>query len=342
MDETLRVAVVGAGWPGRRHIDGYRKHDSVEVVALCDMNEERLREAADAHHVPGRYAALDDMLAKEKPDIVSVCTPNALHAEMSIAAMKAGAHVLVEKPMAVSGVAAREMVETSRATGKKLMVGYQRRFIADVAYLKQAIDAGEFGDLYFARAVWIRRIGIPGMGTWFTQKALAGGGALIDIGVHVLDLALWMFGYPDVVNVAAATGSKFGVNGLGAWHNPNRPAGTAAFDVDDFAFGHLDLGAGRSINFEVSWAGHIKEDVMAVELWGSEGGARLFPLEIYKTRNGVPETITPHLRETDPFELSTGNLISWVRGDAEPVSPGDDGVKTVDVIERIYAAAGSV
>jgi predicted dehydrogenase len=260
---------------------------------------------------------------------------------MSIKAMRSGAHVHCEKPMAVSSEGAKKMTAVSRETGKVLMVGVQRRFGAEAQYLKEYIESGGLGNIYRARAVWVRRRGIPGLGGWFTTKELSGGGALIDIGVHVLDLALWLMGFPSPTDVCASVGARFGNRNRGGRPAPHRKAGTGGtFDVDDFAFAHVNFAGGSSLCLETSWAGYIKKDTVAIELWGDDGGARLFPLEIFKDHLDQPIDILPTLANTNLHTLSVRHFVNVLQGREELVSLPEEGVKALELIEMIYHSAG--
>lgn len=327
---------------------GYREIDEAEVVALCDANPERLEKVANEYSVPTRYTSFEKMLADEKLDAVSICTPNALHADMAIAALDRGLHVHCEKPMAVSAARAREMEAAGRKNKRVLMIGFQRRFGAGAQFLKRYIADGGLGEIYFARATWVRRRGIPGLGGWFTTKALSGGGALIDIGVHVLDLALWFMGYPQARSVSASVGSRFGsrmvtdgVRAGGTRFQAAPPPGTRmTFDVDDYAFAHVDFGSGRSMSVEASWAGNIKRDRMEVELWGEKAGATLYPLEIFAEQGGSPVDITPSLPVVIEHEASTRHFINVVQGREQLVCLPSEGVSGIELIEKIYEAGG--
>jgi predicted dehydrogenase len=354
MSNKLRIGIVGAGWPSWQHMKGYREIPEVELVALCDANEQRLNQIADEYSVPRRYTSYEEMLDAEHLDAVSVCTPNAFHADMSILALRRGLHVHCEKPMAISAAKAQEMTRVSKETGKILMIGFQRRFGSHASFLKQYIDDGNLGEIYFARAVWIRRRGIPGIGGWFTTKSLSGGGALIDIGVHVLDLALWYMGFPTVQSVSASVGSRFGTRmvkdgvlagGAGAggtrFQAAPPPGSRLSFDVDDYAFAHVNFGAGRSMMLETSWAGNIKEDRMEVQLWGEKAGARLFPLEIFGEHQGAPVDLTPALPQTVEHHGSTRHFIDVILGRAELICPPEQGAAGIELVERIYNSATS-
>ncbi len=339
MAKRIRVGLIGAGWPSWQHIKGYQKIEGVEVAALSDINEPRLKQIADEYKVPKRYVSYEEMLEREGLDAVSVCSPNALHAEMSIKALKQGLHVICEKPMASTPAMAQEMVKAAKQSGKAFMVGYQRRYGHEAQYVKRQIEKGKFGEIYFARAYWVRRSGIPGMGTWFTQKKMSGGGALIDIGVHVLDLALWFMGYPGVKGVSSSWGSKFGARGEGSMQGGWRASKKSrAFDVDDYAVAHVTFGNGRSLMLQATWATHVKQDEFNVEIWGEKAGARLYPPEIYSTVDGVEETVTPKVREEWAFDPQMRHFVDCIRTGKRPISPAQEGAKTVELIHRIYQA----
>lgn len=281
------------------------------------------------------------MLASEQLDIVSVCTPNALHADMAIRAMEYGAHVHCEKPMAMNAADARRMVKARDETGRILMIGFQRRFGADARYLKQFIDSGEMGSVYHVNAKWVRRRGIPGFGGWFTTREKSGGGALIDIGVHVLDLALWFMGFPAPINVASNVGARFGNRGLGASSSSHwRATPSLTFDVDDYAFAHISFENQASITLETSWAGHIKEDALELEIWGEDAGARLWPLEIFTTKDGEPADFIPSLGESRQHNESVDHFINVVQGREELLCTPEEGLAGIELIEQIYRGAG--
>ncbi|MFC1672300.1 Gfo/Idh/MocA family protein, partial [Planctomycetota bacterium] len=196
--DTLRVGVIGLGM-GCGHVKTFQSHPNAEVVAIADVNEERLHPLKDELGVPVGYTSGEEMIRNETLDIVSVCTPNKFHKPLTLEALNAGCHVLCEKPMAMSAAEGREMVAAAKEAGKRLMINFSYRFNEQSFALKKQVDTGILGDVYFARTVWHRRRGMPGFGGWFGQKALSGGGPLIDLGVHRIDLALWLMGYPKPV-----------------------------------------------------------------------------------------------------------------------------------------------
>ena len=338
MTDKIRIGVIGAGWPGCRHIEAYQANkDSAELAALCDLNMERCAGVAKQYAIKRRYDSYEEMISKEKLDAVSVCTPNCTHAPISVAAMKMGCHVICEKPMASSTAGAKEMIAAEKNTGKVLMIGHQRRFTGEVQYLKKLVDCGELGEIYFARAYWIRRYGIPGLGSWFTRKKMSGGGAMIDIGVHALDLALWMMGYPEPTGVSGSWGSRFGVHGIGG---KLAATGEKIFDVDDYAVGHVRFGGGRSLVVQATWVTHVEKDEMGVELWGTKGGAIFSPLRLFSSDNRVHRNITPKLPESTEkypeFRKEIAEFLDCIGTGKKPVCSSDEGLKTVSIIEQIY------
>ena len=260
----LRVGVIGLGI-GRKHIEGYRTHPGCEVVALCDLDEAKLSAMADEFRIPGKYRDADAMFAGADLDVVSVCLPNSLHRPMAERAFAAGCHVLCEKPIATSTADGEAMLAAAESAGKRLMMNFSFRFTAQAAALKARVDAGDLGEIYYGRTLWLRRRGVPGWGGWFGQKKLAGGGPLIDLGVHRLDLALWLMGYPEPAWVMGQTWN--GITG-------SEVADTGSkFDVEDFAAGTIRFTNGAMLAVEASWAANQRQNErMETRLYGTKGG----------------------------------------------------------------------
>src|SRR5438067_7880125 len=205
-NRPLRVGIIGTGRIAGSHIAGYEKTPGVELFAACDVIAERARETAERHRIPHVFTSFEEMVKLPELDVVSVCTPPFAHKDAAIAALEAGKHVLCEKPMALDAVEAQEMVDAwqraRRRYHNKFTIGYQGRWGRSAQTLKRFIDAGELGEIYYGRAVALRRRGVPGWGV-FTNKAKNGGGPMIDIGVHALDRALWLMGHPQPASVMA-------------------------------------------------------------------------------------------------------------------------------------------
>lgn len=347
---TLRVGIIGAGAITRySHLPGYTRLPNVEVTALCDVDADRTARLAEEYGIPRTFANYETMLQQEQLDVVSVCTPNALHAPMTIAALEAGAHVLCEKPMAMTAAQAQAMADAARRSGRKLSIGFHHRFRTDTQFLKRAIDDGLLGKVYYAKASILRPSGIPGYGTWFTNKDLAGGGAMMDIGVHFLDLALWLLGHPQPVAVSGATYAKFGPRArrLGRWsathHKP-----PARFDVDDLAAAFIRFEDGATLMLEASWAGY-SGPAQRIQLFGETGGADLWPerygreqpLRLFGDVGDAPSESIPSLPRT-PTSAHERLIEAWIdciRTDSPPAVTPEQGVLVTRIIEALYRSA---
>jgi predicted dehydrogenase len=334
----LRVGVIGLGM-GRAHVDGYKQHPQCEVVALADTDRQRLAEIADAHKVGGRYRDAEEMLAKENLDVVSVVTPNKFHKPLTLAALKAGCHVLCEKPMAMNAAEGREMVKAAQKAGKRLMINFSYRFNEQSWALKKEVERGTLGDIYFARTQWLRRRGLPGFGGWFGQKELAGGGPLIDLGVHRLDLALWLMDYPKPVWVMGSTYDPIG--------RDLAQCSKKKFDVEDFAVALIKFANGATLELEASWAGNVRDnEYMSTQLLGTRGGLRQynigggyqFEAELYLEREGCQYDMKLH----PPVPAVQGpmyHFIDSILNHTPHTATGEEGVIVMELLDAIYASA---
>ena len=338
--KKLRVGVIGLGM-GRAHIQGWQEHPQVEVVALADPDAARLALVGDEFAVAGRYASAEAMLAAEPLDVVSVCTPNKFHKQLTLAALAAGCHVLCEKPMAMDADEGREMLEAAKDAGKRLMINFSYRFSAASRGLKAQVDAGLFGDFYFGRSVWHRRRGMPGFGGWFGTKALAGGGPLIDLGVHRLDLALWLMGYPKPTWVM---GSSYN-----AIASPLAEKAGKTFDVEDLAAGFIRFENGATLVLEASWAANIQEEeLMETRLLGTKAGllqknldgGYTFDAHVFTEVNGAP--VDMHL--CPPTKLAPSAMFDYaeaILGNQPHPANGEQGLVVMQILDALYASARS-
>lgn len=326
----VRVGVVGVGI-GRLHLEGYQKHPDAEIVALADVNEERARQTAKEFNVPQIYADYEKMLKEADLDAISVCTPNSLHAPVAIAAFQAGCHVICEKPIATSAKEGEKMVEAARAAGKIFMMAFNNRFRGDTQVLKKFIDDGVLGDIYYAKTGWLRRRGIPGIGGWFTTKAMSGGGPLIDLGVHVLDLALYLMGNPKPVSAYGSTYAEFG---------PKMPGGDK-YDVEDLASGLIKFQNGATVLVEASWASNIAQETAYTTLMGSLGGADLSPLRIYTEMNGAQVDLQPHFPDIHGHQAEVMHFVDCIRDGKTPISTGENGLDVIKILDAIYESAAT-
>ena len=335
--KKLRVGVVGLGI-GSLHIQGYQRLPQAEVIAVCDIHEQRAQQVAQEYGVTHVFTDYQQMLEKVELDAVSVCTPNALHAPVAIAAMEAGCHILCEKPLAHQLQDAERMLQVAKKTGVLFMMGMNNRFRGDSQTLKRHIDAGDLGDIYYAKCGWLRRHGIPGFGGWFTTKALSGGGPLIDIGVHVLDLTWWLMGCPEPDAVFGATFAKFGPygRGQGSWGTPQK-GGT--FDVEDLATALIRFKNGAVCHLDASWASHIERDVFYSQLMGTKGGASLEPLRIFTDRHGVPEDFVPHAPSISGHLAEVEHFVECILKRKACIAPIEHGVAVMRMLDGIYRSA---
>ena len=274
MDQKLRIGIIGCGGIANgKHMPSLAKLPNVEMVAFCDIIPSRAEEAASEYGVKDArvYEDYRTLFEEESLDVVHICTPNSSHAEITIASLEAGCHVMCEKPMAKSASEAREMVAAAERTGKKLTIGYQSRFRSDSEYLKEVCERGDLGEIYLAKARAIRRRAVPTWGV-FLDEEKQGGGPLIDIGTHALDLTLWMM---DNYLPKYVVGSVFhklnkrknAANAWGSW-DPEK------FQVEDSAFGFIVMENGATIILESSWAlNTLFEGEARTILHGTEGGA---------------------------------------------------------------------
>ena len=216
--KKLRIGIIGNGGIAKwAHIPAYKNMDNVEIIAVCDIIEERAKEASEMlGGKPAVFTDYKELLKAEGLDAVDICTPNYLHSIIAVDALHAGLHVFCEKPDAVSVEEALKMGQAAKETGKTLMVMRNNRFHTASQYLKKYIADGKAGEIYAGRCGWQRRRGIPGKGGWFTTKAQSGGGPLIDLGVHMIDLSIWLMGNPRPVAVSGSTYCKFANDDAGA------------------------------------------------------------------------------------------------------------------------------
>jgi len=292
--KRLQAGVIGSGM-GRYHMEAYANHPDVDLVAVCDLNEAEAKVMAD--RFGAKHVFTDYLKMYELPlDLVSIATPNYLHAPMAIAALQAGMHVLTEKPMATTVADAKAMVAAARKAKKRLMVDMSLRFNPTHAAMKQMAASGRLGEIYFGRAGMLRRKSVPsldfpvetatmGRGRWFVNRKQAGGGALMDIGVHTLDFTWWLMGQPQPVSAAAVTYAKLAP--------PRWKAAGIEADVDELAAALVRFEGGASIIFEVTWAGHQPGD-WYVKIYGTEAGLCLNDkLGLYSEVEGYQAVTTP-------------------------------------------------
>jgi len=347
MSDPVRVGIIGCG-AGRFHARRYAALEDVELVALAGLDQDRCRGIADQYGIPRLYRDYTELLAQPDIDGVSICVPNHLHAPMTIAALESGKHVLVEKPLATTVAEGEAMRKAAAHAERVLMVVFNYRFRNDSRILKRYVEADNLGEIYFVRAGWLRHRGIPpGAGGWFVDKARSGGGCLIDLGVHMLDLSLWLMGSPRVTSVNAATYAALGPRGRGLFSGRRFQGDISTFDVEDFVAAFLRLENGATLVLQVSWAGYTqKGDRFFVHLWGDEGGAEMDiinyapqdTLRFYADVQGTYAEIHPQTDGEGEGNIN-GEFVRAIR-QGQAVSPTvEEGLRILRIIEAIYRSA---
>ena len=338
MADTLRVGIIGGGWPGKAHARGYLASGGYKVMAVADLIPSRRREMIDEFKMPREYATWEELVADKELDAVSVCLPTHLHAAATVAALRAGKHVVCERPPTLSGAEAKR-IETAAAKAKKVVLyGMQRRFGGAEMATKQAIVKGYAGKVYHARTVWTRTRAVP-IGTgWFTDRAKAGGGALMDLGSVMLDLGWYLLGEPKPVSVYAATQKRL----------PGLVREGVTFDVEEAAFGLVRFEGGLTLEMTVSWALNQSpaQNGVVCRVHGDEGA-----VEVYTSRGAVMHRgFGPkgESKET-PLKLPkmTGHAAMMrhfrecVLGKAGPTLGPSQGVTLMRMLEAMYRSAES-
>lgn len=269
--EKVRVGIIGVGWPGQRHIEGYQKHPHAQIVALTDVNTLAAEKVKADYGVEGAkiFGDYREMLSSDEVDAVSICTPNFLHAPMAIDALRAGKHVLLEKPLAHTlAEGERLAAEVAAHPDCVFMIGFNQRYRPDSMVLKGQIEAGELGHIYYAKTGWLRGAAEFFLRGWFTRREQSGGGPLIDLGVHMLDLSLWFMGNPRPVSVSGSVYREF--------HDFIRESTGDDVDVEDLATAFVKLDNGATIVLDVSWISHIEEsNLVYAQLFGTKGGVKI-------------------------------------------------------------------
>ena len=345
--KKLKVGIVGLGGIAKgAHIPNYLKDERFEIVALCDIIEERAVYAKENFFPNAKvYTDFNDLVKDENVESVDICTPNYWHSRIAVAAFENGKHVFSEKPDAVCQEEAIKMKEAAEKAGKTLMVMRNNRFVSASQYLKKYIEEGNMGEIYAGRCGWQRRRGIPGKGGWFTTKELSGGGPLIDLCVHIIDLTIWLMGNPTPVAVSGATYSKFAGNDTSDSVNSDfgdkNDDGT--FDVEDLAMGFIRFDNGAVLQIEFSWASNIKKEQRFVELRGTKSGATLgeSKLEIFSENNGMLLDTENHagLSEGTGHGRNLWHFADVVLDGAEPCFKPQQGVDMIKILDAIYKSA---
>lgn len=338
MSRKLRVAIIGAGQVAETvHASYYLTRDDLELVAVVDSQLSRAEEFAAKLNIPHAFSDAGEMYRQCQPDMVSVCTPNRFHHQHVMQALEHGCHVMCEKPPAMTPEQAEEMRDAARKVGKVLAYDFHHRFAQDTQLLREQVVAGTLGEVYVTNAKALRRCGVPGWGV-FTNKELQGGGPLIDIGIHMLDAAMYVLGFPAVRRVTAHSFQKLGnrkhSGQFGEW-DPK------TFTVEDALFATLEFYNGGILRLETSFALNIaQQSVMNVEFCGDKAGATLFPAHIYTDEGGQLVTLSQReVADDNRHFKSMQAFVDHVLGAPVSIADAEQGYLIQQLVAAIYLAA---
>lgn len=336
--EKLRIGVVGAGnifCSG--HGPAYEHIQNAQVVAIADLNVERAKAAAERFHIPAYYGSVEEMLEKADIDAVDICTWNNGHAPVAIAAAKAGKHILCEKPLTISDEWADKIEKAVKEAGVKFMLAVPGRFGNAEVYLHEQVKAGKFGEVYLAKTNYIRRRGTPT--GWFTDKKTAGGGPVIDIGVHGIDCAWYIMGCPKPTRVSAMTSSRIGdyqTKGVSRWQGT--PCPDNQFDTEDVGAGVIHFENGAMMMFEASWASN-EADYSGTSIIGSLAGADTNGMTIYGENDGYLSDDKIKIDDNNRFQAEITFFADCVLNNRETRYPIEQAVQMQRMLDGIYKSA---
>lgn len=335
MAQKIKVGIIGVGVIGRHHIKGFSAHPNAEVIAVADIDERKAKEAAQQFKIENAFADYREMLRMDELDAVAICTPPFAHMRPTIDAAAAGKHVLCEKPMALNAREAKEMVEACRSAGVKLGICHGRaRFSDPVEYAKSLVESGRLGKVFYGRVSSFRRRGRPGIdilkaSKWFLDSSKAGGGAFADIGCYDIDMMLYVLGSPKPISVAAFT-----FRGVGTIPPEDRGV---KYDVEDHAVALVRFEGELALTFEKAWASNM-DGGDGARLFGTMGGIKFSPFTLYLEEDGEQKDLTPqipHRRNKDIFD----DFVRACMGEKEPITPGEEGLKVMQIIDAAYVSA---
>ncbi len=341
--KKLRCGFVGGGTIMRVHAEALSKRGDVELAAIAEVVESTRIASAETFNIPAQYAETQEMFQQEELDVAFICVPNAFHAGFTLAALQSGCHVLCEKPPAMNVQQAQDMAAEAEKQNLRLAYGLHNRFTAAVETARHYLESGRLGEVYHATVHLFRRRGIPGLGSWFTTKAVSGGGALIDLGVHELDRAHYLMGQPTPIAASGVTHARFGndpesYNYLNMWGTPV-PGGP--FDVEDLTAALIRFEDGASLVLQVSWAANTPQSA-TLRVMGTKGGLYLDEggLKVITEDNGFNADITPLFNKQDVRAAQHEDFIASIYDPKKKLrTDGRQGVILQHMLDAIYQSA---
>ena len=324
--EKTKIGIIGLGGIAQLvHLPNFTKMSNVIVTSVSEINKNRLNTIADKFNIPERYVDYKELLEKSDIDAVIIATPTSTHKEVAIACLKAKKDILVEKPLARTYAEAKPIVDAAKKNKKKMMVGMNLRFRPDAMILRSILNSGELGDPFYIKCTWVRRQ--SSTEKWFTQKVESGGGVIIDLGISLLDLSLWLLDYPPVESVSTQC----------FYQNIK--------NVEDTAISFLRCKGSPVISIENSWSMQVEKDIFNLIVYGTKGTASLNPFRVYKKLEEQFIDLTPSQTESalSAFKKSYQNelksFIGAVRGLNPIVSSGDEALSRMKVVDAMYQSA---
>jgi predicted dehydrogenase len=324
--EQVNIGVVGVGWISQVvHLPVLQKLPEARLVAVCDRDRSRARLVGEKYGIKAVYADFDEMLAREELQAIVIATSTDAHKDLALAALKAGKDILIEKPIARTYAEASAIAAAAEEHGRKVMVGMNHRFRPDTMILKSFIEGKELGKVFYAKTAWLRRK--TNDQKWTVQKEKSGGGVFIDLGIVMLDMALWMLGYPGVARVRSHLFA-------------HRTRG-----VEDTAIVSLFLKNDAHIEIEVSWSMFVEEDLYLCNVYGTEGTAILNPLRVNKELHGNLVNLAPAKQEAPhnlfkrSYENELRHFLGAVRGLHPCISPAAEAVQRMRIVDAVYRSA---
>jgi len=325
--KSLRIGVVGLGAAAQvSHIPALKRIDDLELVAVCDRDAEKTERVAQKFQIPRWTSRFDDLLIDDGLDAIDICTPNYLHAPMTIAALEAGKHVLCERPLARSGEEAHQMLKVAVKSDRVLMCAVQHRFRADAQLLRKFVEKGDLGPIFFAKAGWLRQRTAWDSDEWRRQKRESGGGVVLDLGFQMLDLSLWVMGGPSVDSVTASV------------HRSKKG------EVEDSATAFLRLDNGATLTLELTWGLLMEKDFAYLNLFGSGGAALLNPLRVHKGMHGTLVNVTPTMDTSrnqykQSLETQLAHFADALRKGQQPMGNAQEILPVMQLMDAVYRSA---
>jgi len=328
-NEKVRMGVIGCGAITQIiHFPILSKMEDVEIVAIADSDKTKVQALGEKYHIDNTFTDHAKLLEMDDIDAVHICTPNSMHAEMTIDALSAGKHVMVEKPIARTYEEAKSMADEARKRKMKLMVGMNHRFRPDAMILKNFVKGKELGKIFYTKAGWLRRRGSWNESEWAKKKQVAGGGVFMDLGIPMLDLSLWLMENPKVISVYSAMYNHYQKEG-----------------IEDSATVLIRFENDAILSLEVSWTLLMENDFMYTNLFGTLGGALLNPLRIHKEMHGNLVNVTPTKVERPEnnykksYEYEIKHFVECVKHDRPVLSSADEAAEVMRISEAIYQSA---